>query len=200
MPLNVAPFENAGLNVRLDEFEALVMEAVERTLPRRPLADARADLTLDEATFLKDAGVSIEEFAPRELGALSPLVQTAADYAALLATSLTVPEMARRLGVDQSRIRQRIARHSLLAIRDGAAWRLPLYQLDDSGLGLVPGLAAVAPRCVGVHPVATARWFMSPHTDLLDDQGNPISPRTWLLSGGNPSEVASLADELHERG
>ena len=37
MPLSVAPFEEAGLNVQLDEFEALVMDAVARTLPRRPL-------------------------------------------------------------------------------------------------------------------------------------------------------------------
>ena len=103
MPLSVAPFEKAGLHIKLDEFESLVMEAVRRALPRRPLVDARADLTADEAAFLRDAGVSLEDFAPPDLGARSPLVQTAADYAALLATALSVPELARRLGVDQSR-------------------------------------------------------------------------------------------------
>jgi hypothetical protein len=176
------------------------MEAVTRTLPRRPLVDARADLTADEAAFLTDAGVSLEDFAPPELGARSPLVQTAADYAALLATALSVPELARRLGVDQSRVRQRIARHTLIAIKDGAAWRLPLFQLDDTGQQLVPGLATVAPRLANVHPVAVARWFTLPHPDLIDDDDNPVSPRAWLLGGGDPAEVAALADELHERG
>jgi hypothetical protein len=149
---------------------------------------------------LTDAGVSIDDFAPPNLGARSPLIQTAADYAALLATALSVPELARRLGVDQSRIRQRIARHTLIAVKDAAAWRLPLFQLDDMGQQLVPGLAAVAPRLAGVHPVAVARWFTLPHSDLVDDEGRPISPRVWLLSGGDPDDVAALADELHERG
>jgi hypothetical protein len=200
MPLSVAPFEQAGLHVQLDEFESLVMEAVARALPRRPLVDARADLTPDEAAFLSDAGVSLEAFAPPELGGRSPLVQTAADYAALLATALTVPELARRLDVDQSRIRQRIARHTLIAVKDGAAWRLPLFQLDDPGQQLVPGLAVLAPHLAKVHPVAVARWFTLPHPDLVDEEGQPISPRAWLLGGGDPAEVAALADELHERG
>jgi hypothetical protein len=157
MPLSVAPFEEAGLHVRLDEFESLVMEAVARALPRRPVVDARADLTAEEASFLTDAGVSLDDFAPPDLGARLPLVRTAADYAALLDTALGVPELAKRLGVDQSRVRQRIARHTLVAVKDGAAWRLPLFQLDDTGQQLVPGLAAVAPRLAGVHPVAVAR-------------------------------------------
>jgi len=200
MPLSVAPFEEAGLNVQLDEFEALVMDAVARTLPRRPLVDARADLTADEAAFLTDAGVSLEDFAPPQLGARSPLVETAAEYAALLATALTVPELARRLGVDQSRVRQRIARHTLVGVKPGAAWRLPLFQLDGTGQHLVPGLASVAPRLAGVHPVVVARWFTLPHPDLDDENGRPVSPRDWLLGGGDPAEIGALADELHDRG
>ena len=199
MPLSVVPFAEAGLHVQLDEFEALVMEAVARALPRRPLVDARADLTADEACFLVDAGVSLGEFAPPDLGVRSPLVQTAADYAALLATALSVPELARRLSVDQSRVRQRIARHTVVAIKDGAAWRLPLFQVDDAGQQLVPGLTTVAPRLADVHPVAAARWFMLPHPDLEDQAGQPVSPRAWLLGGGDPAEVAALADELHDR-
>lgn len=34
MSLSVAPFEQAGLHVRLEEIEALVMEAVVQALPR----------------------------------------------------------------------------------------------------------------------------------------------------------------------
>jgi hypothetical protein len=200
VPLSVNPFEEAGLRVQLDEFETLVMEAVARALPRRPLVDARGDLMADEACFLAEAGVALESFAPPELGVRSPLIQTAADYAALLATALSVPDLARRLGVDQSRVRQRIGRHSLVAIKDGAAWRLPLYQVDDAGQRLVPGLPSVAPRLADVHPVVAARWFTLPHPDLEAEDGQPISPRAWLLSGGDPAVIGALADELHERG
>ena len=81
-----------------------------------------------------------------------------------------------------------------------SSFTLPLFQLDDTGQQLVPGLATVAPRLANVHPVAVARWFTLPHPDLVDDDGNPVSPRAWLLGGGDPVEVAALADELHERG
>ena len=131
-----------------------------------------------------------------DLGTGSPLVRTAADYAAVLATSLGIAELAQRLGVDESWVRRRIARHSLVAVQDGAAWRLPLFQLDDLGGQLVPGLAAVAPRLANVDPVAVARWFTLPHPDLVDVAGRAISPRAWLLG----EEVAALADELDERG
>jgi len=147
--------------------------------------------------------VSSEVISPQWLprvGARSPLVQTAADYAALLATALSVPEMARRLGVDPSRVRQRIAGHTLVAVKDGATWRLPLFQMDETGQQLVPGLAAVAPHLVEVHPVVAARWLMLPHPDLVDDDGRPVAPRLWLLGGGDSAQVAILADELHDRG
>ena len=200
MPLSTEPFEQAVFRVTLEELEGLVMAAVRRTLPPRPTADGRPGLTPGEVALLQEAGVGLADFAPVDLGARSPLVQTAVDYAALLATSLGVPELARRLGVGQGWVRRRIARHGLVAVHDGVAWRLPLFQLDDLGRQLVPGLAVVAPRLANVHPVAVARWFTLPHPDLADKQGRPISPRAWLLGGGDPEAVARLADELHERG
>jgi excisionase family DNA binding protein len=87
---------------------------------------------------LHEAGVRVDDFTPPDLGARSPLALTAADYAAVLATTLTVPELARRLGVDQGWVRRRIARHTLIAVKDGAAWRLPLFQFVDLAQQLVP--------------------------------------------------------------
>jgi hypothetical protein len=200
MPPSTEAFQQAGLRIALEEFERLVMEAVRRTIPPRPIPDGRAGLTSGEVAVLEQTGVGSRDLAPPGLGARSPLVLTAADYAAVLATALPVPELARRLGVDQRWVRRRVARHALIAVRDGAAWRLPLFQLDDLGQQLVPGLEMVAPRLAHVHPVAAARWFTLPHADLVGDEGRPISPRAWLLGGGEPEAVAALADELHERG
>jgi hypothetical protein len=178
------------------DFERLVMEAVERALPARPPTDARAELAEDELRFLTEAGVDLADLAPRDRGAASPLALTAADYAALLATALTVPDLAARLGVDTSRIRQRLARHTLYGIKDGKSWRIPLFQLDDAGRALVPGLHRVAPNWAGAHPVEVARWFTLPHVDLEDREGRPVAPRAWLLAGDDPKAVATLGEEL----
>jgi excisionase family DNA binding protein len=154
----------------------------------------RDELTEDERRLLEESGVDLAEFAPRDRGVSSPLAQTTADYAALLATALTVPELASRLGVDTSRIRQRLARHTLYGVKDGVSWRIPLFQLDETAQALVPGLHRVAP---GVHPVEVARWFTLPHVDLENADERSLSPRDWLLTGGDPGDVAMLAEELH---
>ena len=197
MTLDTAPFRRAGLSVEPADFERLVAEAVERVLPRRAPVDARHELTEDEQRFLEESGVDLAEFAPRDRGVYSQLAQTDADYAALLATALTVPDLASRLGVDTSRIRQRLARHTLYGVKDGVSWRIPLFQLDEAGQALVPGLHRVAPHWVGVHPVEVARWFTLPHVDLENADEQSMSPRDWLLTGGDPGVVATLAEELH---
>jgi hypothetical protein len=197
VPLASEQFQRAGLTVESAEFDRLVLEAVERVLPSRPPVDARDELTQEELRFLEESGVDLAEFAPRDRGIASPLAQTAADYAALLATALTVPDLSSRLGVDTSRIRQRLARNTLYGIKDSTSWRIPLFQLDDTGRALVPGLHRVAPHWVGVHPIEVTRWFTLPHVDLEDANERPISPRDWLLTGGDAGVVVALTEELH---
>jgi len=45
-------------------------------------------------------------------------------------TTLTVPETAHLLGVTEQAVHKRIARGAVLALRDGADWRLPAWQFD----------------------------------------------------------------------
>jgi excisionase family DNA binding protein len=196
MGLDIAPFRRAGLRLSLAHFEQLVMEAVHQVLPEAPAPDSRTELSEAEVAFLQQAGVDLANFAPRDLGPDSPLARTAAEYAAILAASLTVPELASRLGVDQSSVRQRLAAHRLYGIKLGKGWRIPLFELDDSGKALVPGLHLIAPHWEGAHPVEVAEWFTQPHVDLRGANDEPISPRAWLLAGGNPRTVAALATEF----
>ncbi len=196
MQLDVAPFRRAGLDLSLDEFEQLVMDAVTQVLPERPATDARPEMTEAEAAFLRDAGVDLADFAPREHGPNDPLARTAAEYAAILAASLSVPELAARLGVDESSIRQRLVARHLYGIKAGRGWRIPLFELDDAGQALVPGLQRVAPHWTDAHPVEVAQWFTQPHVDLVGPNDEPISPRVWLLAGGSPRTVAALAEEF----
>jgi hypothetical protein len=100
--------------------------------------------------------------------------------------------------VDGSRVRQRLAAHTLYGVKHGAEWRLPQFQLTE--LGLVPGFERVAPRLVGVDPVSVSRWFTRQHVDLCvaTEHGDevPVTPRAWLEAGRDPDVVAALADEL----
>ena len=196
MHLELAPFRRAGLGLFLDEFERLVMDAVAQVLPERPPIDGRSDMTESEAAFLHDAGVDLSEFAPRERGAESPLARTAAEYAAVLAASVSVPELAERLHVDESSVRQRLVAHRLYGIKVGKGWRVPLFELDDTGQALVAGLHLVAPHWAGAHPVEVAQWFTQPHVDLVGPGDEPVSPRAFLLAGGNPRSLAALAEEF----
>jgi hypothetical protein len=157
----------------------------------------RPELTEDERRFLEQSGVDLAEFTPRDRGASSPSVLTAADYAALLATALSVPELASRLGIDVSSVRKRLARRTLYGIKDGKVWRIPSFQLDDTGRTLVPGLHRIAPHWAEVHPVEVSRWFTLPHVDLAGLEELSISPREWLLTSGDIGVVAALAEEMH---
>jgi hypothetical protein len=196
MQLDIAPFRRAGLRLSVQEFEQLVMDAVAQVLPDHPATDARPEMTEAEAAFLQEAGVDLAAFAPREHGTNDPLARTAAEYAAILAASLSVPELAARLGVDESSIRQRLLARRLYGIKMGKGWRIPLFELDDAGQALVPGLHLVAPHWTDAHPVEVAQWFTQPHLDLPGPNDEPVSPRAWLLAGGSARTVAALAEEF----
>src|SRR4051794_15379444 len=119
MHLDIAPFRRAGIRLSVQEFEQLVMDAVAQVLPDHPAPDARPEMTEAEAAFLQEASVDLADFASRERGANDPLARTAAEYAAILAASLSVPELAARLGVDENSIRQRLLARRLYGIKMG---------------------------------------------------------------------------------
>jgi excisionase family DNA binding protein len=150
-------------------------------------------LTLSEESALNEGGV--EDVSVQD----ARLVQAraAAAYEKLRSTSLTVEEAARRLGVNASRIRQRLADRSLYGLKDGNAWLLPAFQFGSRAL--VPGVSAVLrklPR--DMSPLAAARWFTSPNPDLCtrDIDERPLSPLQWLFGGNPPQAAADLAAAL----
>ena len=198
MALSTVALERAGIHVGVEELEALVNAAVEQALPPYPPVDARAVLAPTELALLADAGVADEELAPLDAGVATPELRTAARHAALLASALTVQEAARRLGVDGSRVRQRLARRTLYGVRVDGAWRLPLFQFTDDGAAVVPGFGELAPALADLHPVAVAVWFTAPHVDLaVGEDDTRVSPRDWLLGGGDARELLPLVEELH---
>jgi hypothetical protein len=186
-----------GISVHSRELEAMLEEAVSR-LPRtlyRP--DPRAELTEPELDILVKGGFPV---GPRDLGTEDPLARTTAEYAALLKSSLTTGELARRLGVDQSRIRQRLGAKppTIYGIRLETGWVLPEFQLEEDCL--LPGLGEVVSSLdPDLHPVAVFRWFTTPNPDLIAEgpgDGRAVSPRDWLRAGLPVRVVAELAAAL----
>lgn len=122
-----------------------------------------------------------------------------AEHAALLETALSVAEAARRLGVTEGRIRQRLSEHppTLWGVRVGHGWRLPASQFETratiSGLEV---LLASLPE--DLSPVAFHRWFTTPSPDLASTEGGAerLNPRDWLRLGRNPAVAAGLLSGL----
>lgn len=182
-----------GLDIEPGELPGMLVEALEsmhRTLYPR---DPAAELPEAETAALRRGGFRMAPAAAEDGGALA---RTAAEYAALLETSLAAGDTARLLGVDPSRIRQLLAARRVYGLQVKGAWRIPLFQFDRNRL--LPGIEEVVPRlAAGLHPVAVYRWFTTPSPDLApEDLDRALSPREWLLAGYPPSAVADLAGDL----
>jgi hypothetical protein len=126
-----------------------------------------------------------------------PHTRYLAELARLRADSMSVEETARLLGVNESRIRQRLGgrQRTLLGIKVGRSWRVFRYQFD--GKELVPGLdrvIAAMPR--GREPVGDHHWLTRPDPELALDDDTLVSPLTWLRMGRDPELVVTTACHL----
>ena len=181
------------LGVDEDAFRVALSEFVERTGPLvitqlRP----RDYFGPSEAATLERLGLGLE---PLAAGSLGPVAGLASAYGQLVAASLTVVGAADLLGVDPTRVRQRIHARSLYAFKHHSSWLVPPFQIE--GGQLLPGLGVVVAKLSAhLHPVAVTRWLTTP-TDGLD-LGEAVSPVAWLASGAPPGPVAALAEVLDQ--
>lgn len=160
---------------------------------RPSLTDESALLTPAEEAVLARGGVTPVSAKARRLVE----GQAAAAYQELREHGLSVEDAAGRLGVNASRVRQRLAARSLYGLKDGNAWLLPAFQFVADGL--VPGIEVVLRRLPSdLSPLAVARWLSTPNPDLTtrDDDERPLTPRQWLLEGHPPDAAATLAAAL----
>ena len=147
-------------------------------------------LTDSEERLLREGGLAPGPLTSEET---QPLHRATAEYARLLHDSYTAEQAAGVLGVNASRIRQRLTGtpRTLYGIKMGRSWRIPKFQFH--GRRVIPGIERVVERlALDVHPVAVHRWFTAPSPDLTVDD-KPASPLDWLRVGNPPEAVAELA-------
>ena len=175
-----------------ERFARVAARAIEEMRGSEARIDAPAgQFSATEVTTLRAGGLDL---ANRRRAEPDPIGEAAARYAAILADSADVAEVAERLGVTRARVRQRAVERTLLAIREDDEWRFPRGQFD--GAAPIRGLPAVSLALpLGLHPVAVWGFLTEPSTDLpVDDRA--ASPLEWLRSGGSPDPVAAIAREL----
>lgn len=188
----------------VDALHTLGIEATEQTLVTAiidvmatfPTAERRgspeSELTAADAETLRRGGMDL---APRDYGANDPLLRTRATYSLLVATGLSVGDVATNLGTTPARVRQRLKERTLYGVKQGDEWRLPGFQFLDDG-SPVPGIERVLP-CLDpqLNLVSLHTWFTQKDTDLHIG-GDEVSPRAWLEAGYDPEPVRRQAAAL----
>jgi hypothetical protein len=184
----VAITDAAGGDPRAAEEAVGLLEAVATMLGDSPVtatlpATEQAAWEALGATF--DAPETVRRAALRARAAVAALRAGAADGDAAVAD---------RLGVNRSRISQRVAERSLYAVTDDDGRWFPAWQFDGTRTitGLRTVLTVLDPQ---LHPLTVTHFFLTASAELELD-GQPTSPRDWLITGGDPAAVAVLASGL----
>lgn len=124
---------------------------------------------------------AVAECERRKLKALVSLVRESIRGDAAMATTL---------GVDRSRVSQRVSEKSLMLFELGGERYFPTWQLEGNKtiVGIKEILAAFAQHA---HPLSIDHWIHTTSVDL-DISGDPVSPLVWLRSGGSVERVVDL--------
>jgi hypothetical protein len=175
--------------------EGDLARALELALGRYLSAPGSAPLSVQQRSALLTGGLDLDATGAYEAAA----TRAAVEYAALVATSLSVREAADRLGVDGSRVRHRILAGDLWALPASAGRRrLPAVQFAPDG-GLVPGLPEVLRALPDdLHPLERS-GFLTGRRPELRLRGRDLSPVEWLLRGGEVADAVAAAEGVRDR-
>jgi hypothetical protein len=165
-----------------------------RLHPLYSIPPTSKDLSEQELMVLDEGGFPK---VPDTVSLSDNIAIVAGEVGVMIASALTQLQAAQLLGVDQSRIRQRISQGTLYTITgENNVKVLPRFQFTDEGV--LPGLEKVlAVINKEAHPMAIQRFFLTVSSDLYSEelQAN-LSPRDWLLTGHSPDAVVRMAADL----
>lgn len=185
-----------GIDLEPEAFLEAVLDVVKLVRAVARPQPGREGLSAAEMEVLTGGGL---DFAPRDLGREDPLAMGLAMEAALVASGLSTEEAAQRLGVTTARIRQRLTSspRTLLGVSSGrrGGWRIPSFQFTEAGeLPAWSEICAALPKEIA--PLTVFGWLTTPDPDLEGPGEEPMTPRAWLLAGGDPTKVVDAAGML----
>lgn len=185
-----AAIVDAGLQVSTAEFVELAANAIRRVRAHPPI-DPATELDSETRRMFEEGGMT---FSPLASGEDHSVIETATEYARLLADSGTIREVANRIGLTEGRVRQMRRARELFSVREGETWRIPWFQFegDRPVRGIDQVIRELPPD---IHPVAAFRMLTLPNPDL-ELQDRPVSPIAWLRSGADPAPIVELAADL----
>lgn len=171
-----------------DGYVTLLLEAVADQAESRT---APVDMPEAERAAWEAAGASFED-----PGAVARVhARAAAAFAGLLTRSVPGDAaVAELLGVDRSRVSQRLTERSLYSFHHGDDRYYPRWQFQ--GTMVMRGMRDVL-RALdeSLHPLTVDHWFTTPSRELLVD-GEPVAPAAWLAIGGKVDAVSAVAADL----
>lgn len=179
----------AGLRVSAARFLSYVEDEAKRLSPPHP--DPAAFFTPAQRAALTDVGLDLDASDEHEVDGRA---RSVAAQAVLRDSALSVADAAARLGIDGSRVRHQLAANQLAGWKERGEWRLPAWQF--AGDAVLPGLRAVLAELPDDQPPLVIAAFMSTPQRELIIHDEPVSPRSWLLAGGDPARVAVLMSVL----
>lgn len=174
-----------GLNQALKE----VLDSMTTTL----YPTSSDELTESEQAVLHQGGVNLAQSMTRDL-----LAETAIKYAALIESGLSTKDVAVRLDIPESQVRQMISRRTLYSILLNNRRYVPLFQFEDTG-PMVSNISKVNVALPSdLHPVEVYQWYAEADLELFfgDDIDTTMSPLAWLRSGGDTKKLVTLLHRL----
>jgi hypothetical protein len=121
--------------------------------------------------------------------------RSAVAFADLVARSVAGDAaLAELLGVNRTRVSQRLGEHSLYCFAGPTGERYyPIWQFDGEPVpkplrGLREMLSGLDAR---LHPLVVDHWARTPNVDLAVE-GEPMAPVQWLRTGGHPGRLSEL--------
>lgn len=146
---------------------------------------------------MSSGALSAQELADAQAcvarGELDELEHQTAQHA--LDQALRTEEVATRLGIDTDEVERRLREQTLFAFTSNDQRHYPKWQFTaDADQPVLSGLAEVVDAIPAGMLGATILGFMTMTQDETRINGVSVTPRTWLLSGGDPQVVRSLSE------
>lgn len=181
---------------------------VQEWLTSMDLSFAQADLVAALAKMHRQQGAADlpardRDFWDQHSGITSTphdIAKAAADNAAarvlMDSSALTAAEVADRMRLSASTIRHNKAARKLYSYLVNGRLLFPSWQFMDAGNKAIPFLEDVLKALpANLHPQSVSGFFLTPQPDLVLN-GEAVSAKAWLESGGDVAPVIELAQSL----